>query len=233
MGRSTGFMALAVLFSFTGCKPQTYDDCLEAAAKDAKSVAALEVLKGVCERNHASERMVVKDVGEFDTISLTPVFDFMLAGKASQRLTRSTMERTESGIKAAVVQLSPAIEMKTEYRRLFDADGRYDSVANVQIENTGVKEFDCRNKRSRWIDITTKLYIGNRSEPQAVLGYARQEFENTEDEALRNWAYISDQAVHNDFDYVCSGNINPETVSTFGYKNICGPTYQAPCEGSK
>lgn len=227
---STGFLGLVMLLCFTGCKPQTYDDCLENAAKDAKSVAALEVLKGVCERAHAAERVVIPNAGKADQIFLTPPLEFLLAGVNQQRVTRSTLERTESGIKASIEWLSPAIEMKAQLRRAFDPDGQYDAIPEVQVEQIGVREFDCDRKRARWLDLSMKLYIGNKSEPEAVLRLADQDFENMMVDEAKKWSYITDEGRNYDFDYVCFGRINPDVIHAVGYENICGSNYKGTCK---
>jgi hypothetical protein len=224
-------LALILVSTLVACKPQTMDDCLAAAARDAKSVAALELLRGVCEREHAEERVVIKNVGEVDEVGLTPPFAFMFGGVSQIYVTRSSMELSDFGIKAAVLQFTPQTE-SAEIRPAFDIDGRYSSTPLSQLEFRGIKEFDCKNGRARWLNVDTKLYIGSRGEPVAVLSLPvgtpeRQEF----DEAQRQWQFIADREKAADFQYVCDGKIDPNSVSAMPWlKNICGKNYASACE---
>ncbi len=132
-------LAFVLVLALSACKPQTMDDCLAAAASDAKSVAALELLKGVCEREHAEERRVIKNVGDVDKVGLTTPYAFMFEGVTQIYVTRSSMELSDFGIKAAVLQFTPQIEWP-EIRTLFDSDGRYRSTPLSQLEFRGIKE---------------------------------------------------------------------------------------------
>lgn len=224
-------LAFVLFLALSACKPQTMDDCLAAAASDAKSVAALELLKGVCEREHAEERRVIKNVGDVDKVGLTTPYAFMFEGVTQIYVTRSSMELSDFGIKAAVLQFTPQIEWP-EIRTLFDSDGRYRSTPLSQLEFRGIKEFDCKNDRARWLNVDTNLYVGSRGEPVAVLSLPvgtpeREEF----DEAKRQWQFIADPEKAPDFQYVCEGKIDPNSVSAMPWlKNICGKNYASACE---
>lgn len=228
MRKIRSIIILVTATVLSSCKPRTMDECLAAAAKDAKSNAALEILKGVCEREHAEERIVIKNLGTADKILLTPPLDFLLGGVHSFLLTRSTMERTEFGIKAAVRDLEPPTE-RPEIRPVFDPDARYRSTPESQLEIVGIKEFDCKNRRTRWINSDTKLYIGSRGEPEAVLDFYLPEHKSEFQNVLREWSYMTFGKITADFEYVCDGKLNPKIAKELGYGKICGNNFDSSC----
>ena len=215
---------LAMSFATYGCSPETLDDCLVAAAKEARSVAALEILKADCEKNHKKEKFKAKDIGKlYDQINLNSYVDGAFG--SSYFVRRSSIKHDRDLVSASVRQ-KVRLGNYDKFSFLFYDPSQYKDQSDdlVYAILTGQKEYDCAARRSRWLSPQLEIFVGG----GGIVGPIPIPQENTDKilASVGGWKYASVNT-QRDILYICEGRLKSDAAAT-GY-GVCGADYSSPC----